>query len=105
MRRVSDDPIVDYGAVEGYGPIFNAGAIFHDGRFHLFARGVHDRYRRNAGSGARFLDYVSDVLVFTSPDGRTYEFQQVLAAAPRTGSTRTRTRGCSASARAARRSS
>ena len=54
------------GAVPGYGPIFNAGAVFHDGRFHLFARGVRDRYRRNSGSGARFLDYVSDMLVFTS---------------------------------------
>ena len=36
-------------------------------------------YRRNDGPGPRFLDYVSDVLVFTSSDGRSYEFQQVLA--------------------------
>ena len=53
----------------GYGPIFNAGVIHHDGRFHLFARGVRDGYRRNDGAGARFLDYISDVLVFTSDDG------------------------------------
>ena len=80
-----DSPIVAFGAVEGYGPIFNAGAVFHDGRFHLFARGVRDAYRRNAGSGARFLDYVSDILVFTSEDGVRYEFQQVLAEARPTG--------------------
>jgi len=79
VERIGDEPIVLFGAVPGYGPIFNAGAVFHDGRFHLFARGVRDEYRRNGGSGARFLDYVSDILVFTSPDGRRYEFQQVLA--------------------------
>ena len=62
------------------GPIFNAGAIHHDGRFYLFARGVRAGYRRNDGPGDRFLDYISDVLVFTSSDGRCYEFQQVLAA-------------------------
>jgi predicted GH43/DUF377 family glycosyl hydrolase len=78
-RRVSEEPVVAFGSVEGYGPIFNAGALHHDGRFHLFARGVPDGYRRNTGSGARFLDYVSDVLVLVSDDGRSYEFQQVLA--------------------------
>ena len=76
--RISDEPIVAAGAVPGYGPIFNAGVIRRDGVFHLFARGVRDGYRRNAGPGPRFLDYVSDVLVFTSVDGRTYAFQQVL---------------------------
>ncbi len=79
VHRLGTLPVVPYGAVEGYGPIFNAGALFHDGRFHLFARGVRDHYRRNGGSGARFLDYISDVLVFVSENGRTYEFQQVLA--------------------------
>ncbi len=79
--RVSDQPVVEFGSVEGYGPIFNAGAVFHDGRFHLFARGVRDCYRRNEGPGPRFVDYVSDVLVFVSDDGRSYEFQQVLAEA------------------------
>ena len=77
--RISDAPIVAAGSVPGYGPIFNAGVIQRDGAFHLFARGVRDGYRRNDGSGARFLDYVSDVLVFTSLDGRAYSFQQVLA--------------------------
>ncbi len=77
--RVSDAPIVAAGSVPGYGPIFNAGVIHHEGVFHLFARGVRDGYRRNDGPGPRFLDYVSDVLVFTSVDGRTYSFQQVLA--------------------------
>lgn len=79
VHRVSELPIVAAGAVPGYGPIFNAGVIHHDGLFHLFARGVRDGYRRNEGAGPRFLDYGSDVLVFTSSDGRSYEFQQVLA--------------------------
>jgi predicted GH43/DUF377 family glycosyl hydrolase len=79
IERIDDQPIVPFGAVPGYGPIFNAGAVLHDGWFHLFARGVRDGYRRNGSSGTRFLDYVSDILVFTSPDGRYYEFQQVLA--------------------------
>ena len=78
LTRISDAPIVAAGSVPGYGPIFNAGVIQRDGAFHLFARGVRDGYRRNDGPGARFLDYVSDVLVFTSLDGRAYSFQQVL---------------------------
>ena len=79
VRRVSESPIVAAGAVPGYGAIFNAGVIHHDGRFHLFARGVRDGYRRNDGPGPRFLDYISDILVFTSGDGLSYDFQQVLA--------------------------
>ena len=77
--RVADDPIVRPGSVPGYGPIFNAGVIEQDGVYHLFARGVRDGYRRNTGPGPRFLDYRSDVLVFTSRDGIAYEFQHVLA--------------------------
>ncbi|HEU6443800.1 MAG TPA: hypothetical protein VFL61_01950 [Gaiellaceae bacterium] len=80
--RLSDVPIVEAGAVAGYGPIFNAGLIVQDGTFHLFARGVREGYRRNSGDGPRFLGYVSDILVLTSSDGgRTYAFQQVLARA------------------------
>jgi predicted GH43/DUF377 family glycosyl hydrolase len=79
VRRLADRPIVGAGAVRGYGPIFNAGVIHHDGLYHLFARGVRAGYRRNDGPGARFLDYVSDVLVFTSEDGHRYAFQQSLA--------------------------
>lgn len=78
--RISNAPIVAAGSVPGYGPIFNAGLIRHDGVFHLFARGVRDGYRRNEGRGPTFVDYISDVLVFTSLDGRSYTFQQVLAA-------------------------
>jgi predicted GH43/DUF377 family glycosyl hydrolase len=78
-RRLRDTPVVDFGAVPGYGPIFNAGLIAVDGVLHLFARGVRDGYVRNDGQGPRFLDYVSDVLVFTSEDGLDYSFQQVLA--------------------------
>src|SRR5579884_3245178 len=55
IRRLTDMPVVAYGAVEGYGPIFNAGAIEVDGVFHLFARGVRDGYVQNAGEGPRFL--------------------------------------------------
>jgi predicted GH43/DUF377 family glycosyl hydrolase len=77
--RLSDEPIVRAGAVPGYGPIFNAGVALQDGVFHLFARGVRDGYRRNDGPGPRFLDYRSDILVFTSADGLSYEFQHVLA--------------------------
>lgn len=79
VNRISSEPLVAAGAVPGYGPIFNAGVIHHDGRYHLFARGVRAGYRRNPAPGPRFLDYVSDVLVFTSDDGRDYAFQQVLA--------------------------
>ena len=79
-QRLRDVPVVEFGSVPGYGPIFNAGAVDVDGGFHLFARGVRDGYVRSEGPGARFLDYVSDVLVFTSADGLDYEFQQVLAA-------------------------
>lgn len=81
MQRVADRPVVDHGAVPGYGPIFNAGVLFHDGRYHLFARGIRDGYRRNDGPGPRFHDYISDVLVFTSDDGHRYEFAYRLATA------------------------
>jgi predicted GH43/DUF377 family glycosyl hydrolase len=80
-RRIGDRPIVEHGSVPGYGAIFNAG-LWHDGsRYHLFARGVRDGYRRNKGEGPRFLDYVSDILVFESVDGHHYEFTYVLATA------------------------
>jgi predicted GH43/DUF377 family glycosyl hydrolase len=79
VRRVMERPVVEAGALPGYGPIFNAGLIVQDGVFHLFARGVREGYLRNPGPGARFLNYVSDVLVFTSVDGHAYTFQQVLA--------------------------
>ena len=78
-RRLKNGPVVEAGSVPGYGPIFNAGAIYHDGAFHLFARGVREGYTAHNGSGPRFLNYLSDVLVFTSEDGIDYTFQQVLA--------------------------
>jgi predicted GH43/DUF377 family glycosyl hydrolase len=79
VRHISEDPIVAAGSVPGYGPIFNAGVIHHDGRFHLFARGVRAGHRRNDGPGDLFLNYISDALVFTSSNGRRFQFQQVLA--------------------------
>jgi predicted GH43/DUF377 family glycosyl hydrolase len=81
VRRLGNGPIVDYGSAPGYGAIFNAGLLRHDGIYHLFARGVRAGYRRNDQPGPRFLDYVSDILVFTSRDGEVYEFGYVLAKA------------------------
>jgi len=81
VRRVSNEPVVSAGSVPGYGPIFNAGLLHHAGRYHLFARAVRDSYRPNDGPGPRFLDYVSDIVVFESLDGRSYEFAYVLARA------------------------
>ena len=78
-RRLSDSPVVTADAVPGYGAIFNAGVVEHGGVYHLFARGVRSGYSRNGGVGPRFLNYVSDVLIFTSIDGIAYEFQQILA--------------------------
>jgi len=78
-QRLRGEPVVEAGSVNGYGPIFNAGAIQVDGVYHLFARGVRQGYVRNQDVGPRFLNYVSDVLVFESTDGLDYRFQQVLA--------------------------
>ena len=81
IHRLCDHPIIDGDAVDGYGAVFNAGLVHHDGRYHLFARGVRLGYVRNAGDGPRFLDYVSDILVFESTDGLEYRFGYVLARA------------------------
>lgn len=78
-KRITDSPIVSYGSVPGYGAIFNAGVVHHDDRYHLFARGIRAGYTRNTGSGPRFLDYLSDILVFESSDGLDYEFRYTLA--------------------------
>jgi predicted GH43/DUF377 family glycosyl hydrolase len=80
-ERIAVTPIVAPGAVPGYGAIFNAGLIRHDGAFHLFARGAHQGYRRNDGPGPRFLHYRCDILMFHSSDGTAYEFAGVLAEA------------------------
>jgi predicted GH43/DUF377 family glycosyl hydrolase len=66
-------PLIAHGDVAGYGPIFNPGLAWADGRYHLFARAIRDGYRLNPGRGARFLDYVSDILVFVSENGVDYE--------------------------------
>lgn len=78
VRRLNDRPTVGPGAVPGYGAIFNAGLLYHDDTYHLFARAVRDGYRRNEGTGPRFLDYISDIVVMTSDDGHHYEFAYVL---------------------------
>lgn len=78
-RRIGQTPIVAAGAADGYEAIFNAGVVFHDGRYHLFARGVRAGYRRNPGDGPRFLDYISDILLFSSTDGVEYAFERILA--------------------------
>ena len=77
--RLSHRPVVEARAVPGYDPIFNAGLLVHEGTYHLFARGVRDGYHPNPGEGPRFLDYVSDILVFESTDGINYSFRYVLA--------------------------
>jgi len=79
--RIAATPIVAPGTVPGYGAIFNAGLIRHDGAFHLFARGARRGYRSNDGPGPRFLDYLCDILVFRSSDGIDYDFVGVLAEA------------------------
>ena len=81
VRRVAQAPVVAHGAVSGYGPIFNAGLLHHDGCYHLFARAIRDGYTRNEHEGPRFLDYISDIIVFTSTDGIDYHYGYVLAAA------------------------
>lgn len=81
VERLTARPVVAAGSVAGYGAVFNAGLMHHDDQFHLFARGVRHGYRRNPGEGPRFLDYVSDILVFTSDDGIDYKYGYVLAAA------------------------
>lgn len=78
-QRLSTEPIVSADAAPGYGAVFNAGLVHESGRFHLFARGVREGYRPNPWPGARFLDYRSDVLLFESEDGRSYDFRGVLA--------------------------
>ncbi len=81
ISRLRDEPIVGYGAVPGYGPIFNAGLLHHADQYHLFARAIRDGYTRNLGDGPRFHQYISDIIVFTSDDGHLYEYGYVLAEA------------------------
>jgi predicted GH43/DUF377 family glycosyl hydrolase len=83
--RLLDRPVIEAGSAPGYAPIFNAGLLVHDGAYHVFARGIREGYRRNPGEGPRFLDYVSDVLVFESADGLDYSFRYVLASADGAG--------------------
>ena len=83
--RLLDRPVVQAGSAPGYAPIFNAGLLVHDGKYHLFARGIREGYRRNLGEGPRFLDYISDVLVFDSANGIDYKFRYVLASAGGSG--------------------
>src|SRR5659263_57085 len=71
--------VVEARAVPVDDPIFNVGLLVHDGTYHLFARGVRDGYQLNPGEGPRFLDYVSDILVFESTDGINYSFRYILA--------------------------
>ncbi len=81
VERLLPQPLVRSDAVPGYGAVFNAGLLHHDGLFHLFARGVRTGYRRNRGTGPRFSNYISDILVFTSEDGCSYDFGYQLALA------------------------
>jgi predicted GH43/DUF377 family glycosyl hydrolase len=78
VHRLSDRPTIEAGSVPGYGPIFNAGVLHHEGRYHLFARAVQDGYKPGEDGGPRFTNYVSDIIVFTSVNGLNYEFGYVL---------------------------
>ena len=53
---------------------------------------MRDGYHPNPGEGPKFLDYVSDILVFTSSDGINYSFGYVLATSGRTATTCSRIR-------------
>ena len=79
VRRLRDRPIVEAGAAPGYGPVFNAGVLHHEGMYHLFARAVRPGYKPGTAAGPRFVDYISDIVVFTSRDGHIYDYGYVLA--------------------------
>jgi beta-1,2-mannobiose phosphorylase / 1,2-beta-oligomannan phosphorylase len=79
VRRLRDRPIVDAGAAPGYGPVFNAGLLHHDGMYHLFTRAVRPGYRPGSSAEPRYVDYISDIVVFTSVDGHEYDYGYVLA--------------------------
>lgn len=81
VKRLAQRPVAEAAMAPGYGAMFNAGVVYHEGEFHLFARAVRSGYRRNTGPGDRFVDYVSDIVVLSSPDGLAYRFGYVLAAA------------------------
>jgi beta-1,2-mannobiose phosphorylase / 1,2-beta-oligomannan phosphorylase len=89
--RLYGYPVAGPFSAPGYGPVFNAGLIHHDGAFHMFARAVRHGYRPNPefqlkpGLVDRFLDYVSDIVVFTSTDGVDYHFAYVLVPAGTNG--------------------
>jgi predicted GH43/DUF377 family glycosyl hydrolase len=73
--------------VPGYEAVFNAGLVYHSGKYHMFARAIRRGYRVNPeflvspGLVDRFLDYVSDIVVLTSTDGLDYRFAYLLAPA------------------------
>src|ERR1035441_3809266 len=81
VRRLRDRPIVEAGAVLGYGPLFNAGVLHHAGAYHLFVRVVRDGCRPGDATGPHFVVYLSDLVVFTSANGRRYDYDYVLASA------------------------
>ncbi|MGH9019971.1 MAG: hypothetical protein ACRDV0_03020 [Acidimicrobiales bacterium] len=81
VRRVGQRPVVARGAAPGYGPVFNAGLWRRNGTYHLFARAVRLGHSRGADGDPTYVNYVSDIVVFTSSDGREYEFAYVLASA------------------------
>ncbi|MGO9332954.1 MAG: hypothetical protein ACLQCU_02670 [Acidimicrobiales bacterium] len=53
VRRLRDRPVVEAGAVLGYGPLFKAGVLHHAGVYHLFVRAARDGYRPGAVMPAR----------------------------------------------------
>lgn len=78
VTRQGASPVITADMVPGYGAIFNAGLLYHEGVYHLFARGARSGYTRGPDGGPKYVDYISDVLVFTSVDSISYEFAYVL---------------------------
>jgi len=78
VRRLADRPMVGTVPVPGYAAMFNAGVLYHEGAYHLFARGC---VRATAGTRALATgsSLHSDIVVFISADGLGYSFQYVLA--------------------------
>jgi predicted GH43/DUF377 family glycosyl hydrolase len=85
VTRLAQVPVITPEMVPGYGAIFNAGLLFYEGLYHLFARGVRSGYAPGPVGGPRYVDYVSDVLVFTSADALTYQFAYTLCVAGESG--------------------
>ncbi len=76
IKRIGKGPIIRPDMVDGYGAIFNAGCIYINEVFYLFARGAKQGYRKKESRG--YENYYSDILLFKSEDGINYRFVKIL---------------------------